>query len=526
MSARRVILIGLDAFDPALARELAASGRLPAIAELLETGATAETKNPYGFVVGAVWPTLFTSRSVTETGFHCWEEIVAGTYERRLTSPNELGAPPFWRVISESGRRVAAIDVPHARAGERFDGIEISEWGCHDRHFGLATSPPELAREIEDRFGLHPVFGIDGHAEREFAPDDYFARAGDRRTLDEERRLASELIAGARAKTALSLELLGRSDWDLFVSIFGESHAIGHQLWHVHDRGHPEHDPGRAAALGDPVVELYRELDRALAAHLESAGPETTVIALLSHGMAQHFDGTHMLHEVLRRIDARDRGLATVVGGVAERAYARLPATARRVARSPMAAMLRRRDVAVYEGFGVEERNAQRFFNSPNNTVYGGIRINLAGREPDGIVEPGAELDRICERLADDLLELVNVDTGAPAVDRVTRTDEHYERRSLDALPDLLVDWNRSGPIEKVWSPKTGVVHAPYRLWRTGDHRLDGLLVARGPGIEAGPKPPIAALDLAPSIASRLGVELASADGEPVAWLAGARAGG
>ncbi len=527
MSPSPVVMIGLDACDPTLARELAASGRMPALASLLASGAAAETRNPYGFFVGAIWPTFTTANSVTKTNFHCWEEIEAGTYERRLTKPEGLG-PPFWRAIADAGHRVAVVDVPHHRAeGAAADSIEVSEWGCHDRHFGLHSSPPELAGELEREHGLHPVLGIDGHAEREFAPDDYFAREDELRSAEEERRLAAALLEGAEGKRRISLELLERSRPDLFISVFGESHAIGHQLWHAHDPGHPRHDPERARADGDPVAELYAQLDRAVADHVEAAGPGTTVVVLLSHGMSDHFDGTHMLHEVLRRIDAYDSdGHADPTKlGAARRAYLRLPAAVRRGARRPIAALVRadarRRELPEYWAFGEEDPASQRFFNTPNNTVYGGIRLNLAGREPDGKVQPGAELERVRERLAEDLLELVNVDTGEPAVATVTRTEDHYERAELDAFPDLIVDWNRSAPIETVWSPKTGVVRAPYKLWRTGDHRLEGLLVARGPGIEPGPKSPLAIEDLGPSLAARLGVELDGVDGRPASWLAG-----
>ena len=72
------------------------------------------------------------------------------------------------------------------------------------------------------------------------------------------------------------------------------------------------------------------------------------------------------------------------------------------------------------------ERRVQRFYPNPNNFVYGGVRINLVDREPDGRVRPGAEFDSVCDRLRADLLDVINVATGRPMVDAVTRTDEHY----------------------------------------------------------------------------------------------------
>ena len=71
---------------------------------------------------------------------------------------------------------------------------------------------------------------------------------------------------------------------------------------------------------------------------------------------------------------------------------------------------------------------AQRWFMAPNNTVYGGVRINVRGREPGGVVVSRREYERVCARLTEDLLELVNVDTGEPVVHGVSRTEEHYRR--------------------------------------------------------------------------------------------------
>ena len=88
-------------------------------------------------------------------------------------------------------------------------------------------------------------------------------------------------------------------------------------------------------------------------------------------------------------------------------------------------------------------------------------------------------------------------------------------------MPDLFLDWERSAPIETVWSEKTGMVHAPYVNWRTGDHRPYGLLLAAGPGIAAGAElPEMAIEDLPASLMARFGVEHGDMDGRPAGWLA------
>ena len=66
------------------------------LARLLDTGATAVVENPYGLFVGTLWTTFFTALDPTRTNFYCWEEIDQHTYERRLTSPEDLCGVPFW----------------------------------------------------------------------------------------------------------------------------------------------------------------------------------------------------------------------------------------------------------------------------------------------------------------------------------------------------------------------------------------------------------------------------------------------
>ena len=523
-----VIVVGLDACDVTTVRRMARAGKLPTLGRLLGEWSHAKVRNPYAFFVGALWPSFFTARTAPRVGFHCWDTIAPETYERRLTNPREIVGRPFWYALSEAGRRVAVIDVPHTRVTERVNGIQVVEYGCHDRHFGLHTSPPGLAAEIVSRVGAHPIFGVDTYAERQFAPDDYVHRAGEFRTGDEERALLRGMLEGLERKRRLSTAFLAEGGWDLFISVFGESHAIGHQCWYLHDPSHPRHDAKLAQELGDPIEHVYVGLDKALGDHLALAPQHSTVFVLLSHGMGPHYDGTHLLEEVLARIDAVDsgrrRGRASLRLGAAT--WSRLPALVREPLKPAAAAVLRRylqRHGASpsFEGDrGPDDRARRRFFMSPNNSVYGGVRMNLKGREPKGVIAPGPEFDAACEQLTRDLLALVNVDTGAPVVRSVERTDARYARAHRDELPDLLIDWNHDALTETVWSPKTGIVHVPYTNWRTGDHKPGGFLLASGPGINPGSDlGEIDIADLGPSICARLGVALREVEGRPVAAL-------
>jgi len=525
----RILCVGFDACDPETALDLAAAGRMPFLAQLMKTAARCPLRHPFGLFVGALWTTFATGLRPDRHGFYCWDEIDVASYRRRLVSPGRAKGTPFWRALSAAGKRTAVIDVPHSRADPPIHGLHIAEWGCHDRHFGFHTWPREEAARIEKVFGLHPLLGVDAYSTREFAPDDYVFRVGARRTPVEEQQLFNGLLSGLERKRRLSASLLAEGGWDLFVTVFGESHAIGHQQWHLHDRANPRFDAAALQAVGgDPVAAVYERLDSAFGELLSLVDGETTVLLLLSHGMGSHVGGTHLLDEILRRLDFAWEGgpLRGRPGDVMDRAMVKLFG----------GAGLRRRGLALPEVLELAarrlprasrefvfrwERARQRFFLEPNHSVYGGVRLNLVGREPRGRVRR-EDAGEIVARLTRDLCEVIDLDSGRPAIRAVEPAERWYRRSDEDSIPDLFVEWERAGSVKTVWSPKIGILHAPYTNWRSGDHRPGGLMFAAGPGMPAGALlPEIELEDIAPSLAARLDVALDDIDGRPVGRLSG-----
>lgn len=492
MTARALVL-SLDAADPGLVRRLAAAGDMPAMAGLLERAAIVDTIAPEAVYVSANWPTLFTATQPDRHGYLCWDEIAPGTYDRRETDLSYVREPPLWRALSEAGRRVAVFDVPHTVV-EPVNGVMVAEWACHDRHAFPASWPPKLVDELCDRHGA-PFATADPPAFPQFAPCDYTVRAGEHRTPEETRALVQALRASVEAKRRASLELLEGGGWDLFLSVMGESHCVGHQLWHRHDGG-PD----------DPVIDIYRRLDAVIGDHLAALGPDDTAYVTLAHGMTVHNDGTHLLDHVLDRLDwsldhPDGHGAATRL----------MPRSV--VRHGPQ--RLRDRFSTAPPG-PLPERSTRRWFQIPNNTVVGGVRLNLAGREPLGRIRP-ADRRAVLNWLSARLGELVNLETGGPVVRECIVTEDVYDRHDGDAFADLYVEWERSAPIERVWSPAAGTVNVPYEHWRQGDHERGGITLVTGPGIEPGRRAgtyPIA--DLGATYAAAAGHRLEGVDGVPI----------
>jgi hypothetical protein len=130
----------------------------------------------------------------------------------------------------------------------------------------------------------------------------------------------------------------------------------------------------------------------------------------------------------------------------------------------------------------------------------GYVRLNLAGREPAGLVAPAA-YDRVCDELTAHLHELTDARSGKPLVKRVIRTRSGGEARDARRVPDadLVVTWE-SLATDTAESPAAGRL-GPFPFSRTGSHRPEGFVLASGPGIAPGATLPRGhTLDLAPTI--------------------------
>jgi predicted AlkP superfamily phosphohydrolase/phosphomutase len=154
----------------------------------------------------------------------------------------------------------------------------------------------------------------------------------------------------------------------------------------------------------------------------------------------------------------------------------------------------------------------------------GYIRLNVKGRERDGIVERD-EAPPLLEHIASALQTFCDPD-GVPAVKKVEGTSS-FSRLGSPAghFPDLVVHWSDRLPAHYAGlrSAQFGDVPSPgWGSGRTGEHR-DGAWALLNPGTSAlcslGNPPNI--LDVAPTICRVLGAEQDGLTGQ--SWLEPAR---
>ena len=502
----KILVLCADAADSQLISQWSQAGHLPTLRRLLCDGFVRRVENPTGLYTGAVWPSFYTGVSPARHGRYFFRQLQPGTYKVDSFTAKEVKRAPFWDALGRAGRRVVIIDVPKAPPTTTPNVTQVADWGTHDPEpYGMRCWPESLGDNVLKRFGTEPVGPCDKYCE----------------TQDFE-LLRDRLVQRVAKKEVMLASFLAQGGWDIFIGGFTESHCSGHQLWHLHDPQHPKHDPHLAASLGNPLLDVYKAIDAALGRLIEMAGRNVPVVVYASHGMGAHYDGTYLLDEVLRRLEVAAPRIREWERLRKASVWLRYTVPWGWILPSRLRKLGRGLAENVEESTFVADRRERIFFQVPTNDNCAGIRINLRGREPEGKVAPGAELEALCEALTADLMDLVNLGTGQPAVRAVHRTDDLFAGEYRDDLPDILVQWHRDAPFSGLGSPKVGKIYGSYSGPRTGDHRPDGLLIVHAPGGRGDHSShAVSVMDIAPTLAAALGVALEDVDGRVIPELAG-----
>jgi predicted AlkP superfamily phosphohydrolase/phosphomutase len=233
--------------------------------------------------------------------------------------------------------------------------------------------------------------------------------------------------------------------------------------------------PQQCAEFGGIIEEMYRRMDAVVGETLRHVDSRTLLLVLSDHGFRAFNRGVNL------NAWLREHGYLTVAANA---------------------------DGKYFEGVDWKTTRAYAL-------GLGGLYLNLRGREPEGIVEPGNEARELKAELIRNLTGLN--DNGVSAIANMYDAEAIYAGPYLDRAPDLIAGF--SDGYRTAWGAAIGRVYGPVfetndKAW-SGDHCVDPPLVpgvlfanrkidARNPGLE----------DLAPTILEMFGVC-------PPAWMEG-----
>jgi predicted AlkP superfamily phosphohydrolase/phosphomutase len=490
---KKIMIIGLDGVPLHIIRRWADSGHLPTLQHLMDTGTMGHLRSTTPPTSGPSWSSFVTGMNPGKTGIYDFLYRRAGTYSFPPVNATQRGGTSIWRYLSDAGCQVGVLNIPMSYPVEQVNGFMVSGWLTPYTATDYVY-PAGLSAELEREVGNYRIYPTETFTE---SRKESFLKA----TYD---------LLEMRTRTALYLART--RPWDVFMTVFFDTDRFLHQMWHYMEPDHPwrtdSDDRERV------VRDYFQKVDESIARLLEHADEETLVIVLSDHGMgrANNFIvlNNWLLDTGLLRLKRdpwtrvkelmfRSGFTLRNVHQVADRL--RLARQAEYVAGYFVDHLLK---IAFLSFLDVDWSSSRAYsFGRHLGSVY----VNLKGREPQGIVEPGAEYEAVrdeIERLAYDFRD---PRTGRKLIGQVSRREEIYTGPYLDRAPDLIL--RPQDPSDIFFGladfGHRNTVDTVYRY--SGMHRDYGMLIMNGPGIRLSSEIKGAIIqDIAPTILHSMGL--------------------
>jgi predicted AlkP superfamily phosphohydrolase/phosphomutase len=376
---KRLVMIGLDCATPELIFDRFAAD-MPTLTRLRQDAVSGPLRSVVPPITVPAWACMMSGQTPGDLGVYGFRDRTGYGYgSLGFATSRDITVPRLWDVLSASGRPSVVVGVPGTYPPAPIAGCMVSCFMAPSTAAAF-THPPSVADELARITGGYRL-----DVENFRAPD-----------LD---RIGRDIFDLTEQRFAVARHLMTSRDWDFFGFVDMGPDRLHHGFWKHCDPQHPRHDP--ANPYRHMFRDYYRALDRHIASLLEVVPDDAAVLVVSDHG-AQPMLGGFCINEWLRQ-----EGLLVL----AEEPHGPTPVAKARIDWS--------RTVAWAEG-----------------GYYGRLYLNVAGREPAGVVSP-SEYESMLDQVASGLEKLPGPD-GAPMGTRAMRPSEIYPQVRRIA-PDLIV---------------------------------------------------------------------------------------
>lgn len=494
-------LIQFDSASVPLLEQLLEQGRLPNLAELRSRGRGQTLQAPDADLAAAVYHSLYSGVEAGDHGlYHTFQwrpEEQRARFMASLPKPETV-----WERVTRAGGRSLIIDPYVSWPPRTMNGLCLSGWQFRNRIILQDWALPAAERgRLSRRFGNAPLI------EETLGP----------RSPSRLVKFAHRLLAAPARAADAAVDLLGRDRFDLMWVTLAPAHFAGHWLWDPGRLFDGQLDAARQGELERLLPDVYAATDQAIGRIVDALPQGSDLIVLSPTGIGLNTSKSDLLPAMLEAVVRGERQPENHRGSALWRARGALPTSVRSGFSRIMPAAVNRELVARLYLRGIDWSETPAFV-IPGET-QGLIRLNLKGRERDGIVEPAdseALLDQICEGLSS-----FCDPAGQPAVTKVERPHARWPSGArVDDLPDLLVRWGEqpSAEIQRLLSPVFGEVLRPgVGTGWPGNHRDEAwaLVVPDASTARDLGRPP-RVVDIAATACAATGADGSGLTGEPL----------
>jgi predicted AlkP superfamily phosphohydrolase/phosphomutase len=495
-TGRKVLAIAIDAGEPDLIEKWIEEGDLRNLASLRCKGKFGRLSSTAEWLAGSVWPTFYTGVNPGEHGFYHYLQWKSDKMEYERPGPEWINALPFWRKLGDKCK-VVSVDMPLTFPPSPFNGIEISGWASHDGIYPTSSFPEEKIDWVIENFGKPPISN----------------EMGGLQSLNELFSVKEELITATKKEAELIINLMNLEEWDLFLCCFSATHRGGHKFWDI-SSSKDEANNEQRLIFNNWLKDIYRECDRAVGKILETINEDVTIIVFSLHGMGANTSlSEYLLPKMISNILTGNQEKNNN-GGFLKTVRNKIPLEWRSNFKKLLPVKIQDK-LTAYWRMGGTKWEKTKVFNLLAD-LQGYIRVNLKGREKEGIVEQGEVYDNLCSKIIEGLKTFKDEKTQEPVIETAARSDLVFNKGTgFNNLPDVLVKWKLkpASGYGKIISSEYGELKWPQTGknpdGRSGNHRFEGFFLAVGKDFEENSnlEKKYNIVDLAPTILNLLNIE-------------------
>ena len=471
------------------------AGHLPNLKRLTRLGARGQLESTRPPTTAPAWVACVTGTNPGQHGVFDFRESPLLDPRRPLVSSRSVQVPTLWRILGHHGRQVGLLNVPLSYPPEPVNGFAVSGMmspGAESNY----TYPLHLRDELNAQ-----GYVIDVEIQK------YDVEA-----TGDALRFLGDVEAALHKRVEALFELMDTWPWQFLMAVFVAADRIQHLLWKT--MADPEsrfyHAP-EAPRLRERILTIYQYMDEVvgrLMARVDDDG-RTDLFIVSDHGFGSTKSWINVNHWLREQSWLRLRPLAALrkrlfyeamkvndsrlVKGVLPEA---LGSTIRGRVRSGRSAFKTDLDQCI------DWSQTRAFFASiPAQGIYVNIK-----RDSQGTVEPGAEADELRKEIRDRLLLLTDPRSGQQIVDQVWFREELYHGPQTHLAPDVLFVAQDYAYLGRELLGTRGVIETSMN-WGNGFHRMNGIFMAYGAGVQRGVQLEHATMvDVAPTLLHALGL--------------------
>jgi predicted AlkP superfamily phosphohydrolase/phosphomutase len=457
---RRVFLLGLDGGSWNVLDRLMAVGKMPHLSRICQEGVRATLTSTIPAITPVAWSSLMTGTNPGKHGvFGFFKSSAESSYLQVPVNRLDMLVPTIFDYYQEGGRLIS-LNLPMSYPATPINGLMVSGMMTPLAHTVRSQHPATLLDRLAKAgitYTIDPksLIGKDVHPQNMMQQ---WQRAGG--------RFAAQLREITQQRMRAAHMLMSEEEWEVFICVIVGTDRLQHVFWDRLMAGEPD-------AIEPSLVSYYEQVDQEIEALTSRLAADDVLLVVSDHGFADcrgvFYTNAWLASQGWLAAAPRQQGLQLGLKRILKRCGINRASLRRWIGER----RLGRLQLVLGD---VDWMRTRAFLRSPF-----GIRLNLQGREPQGTLTESQRGDIQAELVAA-LLNLEDAEGRCP-IANVFRAPDIYQGPAAGQAPDLVFTFHEDANYS-AYAADLGKGVFAATPFKTGEHRISGIFVAWGGGIQ------------------------------------------